>query len=162
MKHVLLRLACGLPCLALVTAAAYPPLFERGSDALVASLLADLPQEQEHTQRLDAEWDILNQRVGLTDEVRAALIAGRLTLLEAAEQVLAINADLPPHQRTPLPKCPGCSETERACRYLLTRVQMDLKQDSRAGEVLARLNGQLSGYLAGSQRQEPGYGSLSP
>jgi hypothetical protein len=145
MKHALLLLACALPFAALPASL---PLLECGND----TLLGGCREEWQARQRLEARQEIVDQRTRRTEEVQVRLIAGRLTLPEAAVRLLEINTDLPPELRTPLGVFPGRCETERACRCLLSRARWGLEGDSRAGEVLARLEAQLSAYLAETQQ----------
>jgi hypothetical protein len=134
-------MACAL---FLLTLAACPPLIDRGGNAL----LGEWRLECDHAQRLAADQEVIARRVRLTDDLQEQLIDGRLTLPEAAERLLEINADLPLELRTRLDVLPGQCDADRACSCLLRRVWWSLVGDPRAAEVLARLDGQFSGHLA--------------
>jgi hypothetical protein len=136
----------GLSCVVLAAVIGGPPLLDRGSDALLSYLMGDCRAQREYTELLEARREVITHRIRLTDEIRAALIAGQLTLPEAADRLLAVNADLPPDLRTPLDHCPGDCDAERACHFLLGRVRADLdRRYSPAPRDCAAEDGEVAG-----------------
>jgi hypothetical protein len=72
------------------------------------------------------------------------LIAGRLTLLQAADRFADLNATDPECQTAVLSTLEGYSEQERLCRQVILCVESTLQdQPARAATVLTRLQGEL-------------------
>src|SRR5262249_26386093 len=106
-------------------------------------------QEQRRGEELDARLADAVRRSEVTMATGAGVIAGRLTLREAAARYRALargNPDFPweTFRRT----YAGASDEERFCRQVIDAVQMELKdQPDEAAEVVARLEAELQEHL---------------
>jgi hypothetical protein len=76
------------------------------------------------------------------------VIAGRLTLLEAAARFQAITLSRPAHMPVSLAGYPGGSDEERFCRQVIAYVESLLEDVSERRAVVVRLNCELRAHLA--------------
>jgi hypothetical protein len=84
-------------------------------------------------------------KLDITDD----LIGGRLTLLQAAMQFRAAEADLPQAMMRPILEVfPGGSDDERLCRKVISHVESALKQDpSQRQAVVQQLETELQEHV---------------
>jgi hypothetical protein len=115
-----LALAAGALCL----------LARAGVTGLDQGPLTDLWSLTAQDQRLDEEVRWTDRRREAKQEVLAALLDGRLTLLQAATRFRAIDIDLRGKVRRWHP--PEYSEEEWACRQVIAFAQVELAEHRRA------------------------------
>jgi hypothetical protein len=106
--------------------------------------------------RLERERRELDRRLYLVHRIRdarrkvtEAVIAGRLTLVQAAARFYAADACLPtPMIRVRLDSMPGNSDGERECRAVLLHVKVALEGvPGRRDRVVPRLEAELQKHL---------------
>jgi hypothetical protein len=101
-------------------------------------------------QELKEKDRIIMDRVTAKDEVIRELMAGRLTLAEAAGHFRRLN-DEPRECRGPGVDCcfPGQTETERYYRQVLLWVEIETRhcEPSQAEEVMCRLEADFAAFL---------------
>jgi hypothetical protein len=100
---------------------------------------------------LDVALAVLVQSEEAKAAVTEEVIAGRLSLAEAAARFRALEAGRPNrHCRAPQERFPGDSEGERLCREVITHVRTRLgaEDPARARQIIARLEADLRGLLA--------------
>ncbi len=101
----------------------------------------------QHGQRLQADVAYLWQSREAMDAVVADLIAGRLSLRQAADALSAESESRPTRYRIFLGDFPGRSEEERSLYWALHRAEAVLPDDSRRTEILRRLRAELQACL---------------
>jgi hypothetical protein len=113
----------------------------------LAEKIARLEREDAEIDRLLA---IITRRIYTTnEEVIAEVLAGRLSLLEAAARVRAAGTELPSWARPKL-EClfPGSSDDERQCRRVIALIEGTLRDEpSRCGMVIGCLQAELREHL---------------
>jgi hypothetical protein len=99
--------------------------------------------------RLDEALQAVQLRRALKDEVTEDVVAGRLTLVEAAAQFRRLDADASEgYRRGWRLLAEGDSDEERYYRQVLTYAELALRDRADAADVLAGLNRQLEEALA--------------
>jgi hypothetical protein len=99
--------------------------------------------------RLNRHDEVIKERIVAKEQVVRDLLAGRLTLLEAAAWFRRLNIEPPEYPGTP-PDCfPGRTENERYCRQLIQWVNVETREwaPSHAEEVRCRLEWELDVHL---------------
>jgi hypothetical protein len=95
--------------------------------------------------------DIVTDRIRVKQKVVERLLAGELSLVEAAAWFRFVN-DHPPDCRCDFRRAmPGRSDGEKACRQVLAWAELDLKAgmpESQVELVRCRLEGELASLLA--------------
>jgi hypothetical protein len=145
-----LSLTLGLSSLAL-TLALVPGLAAAvGLDLWnVPATLNALGEAEEFDRRLDEEVQAVQLRRALKDEAAEDVVAGRLTLVEAAARFRRLDADASEEYRRGWGLLSeGSSDEERYCRQVLGYAGLALRGRADAADVLAGLNRQLEGALA--------------
>ena len=104
--------------------------------------------EAERAQRLAAQGEALLRHVAVSNEIRQELIAGRLTLREAAAALAEENAGRPASARLRVDLLPGRDDEERWCRSTVTWVGNMMGEGPRRDAALARLRAELDDLLA--------------
>jgi hypothetical protein len=102
--------------------------------------------EESHRRReeLDHRREVLLRRIAAKEQVVAELVAGRLTLLQAAARFRDLKEEPPDMADPPGYPC-GCSEGERLCREVMAWADGWLAERApqRAAAVAARLEAEL-------------------
>jgi hypothetical protein len=104
------------------------------------------PEEEE----LDRRLQVTVRRNMRKEEAIGELLAGRLTLVQAAARFRDADAAVPAEWRYVRPDtAPGPGEGERRCREVIARVRLWLanNQPPQAAEVTARLEAELQHLL---------------
>jgi hypothetical protein len=144
-RVVLIALATAVAVLALVGPDWAKWLGSRRASAGAAAV------EQSETSK------VLLRRIAAKDEVIDRLLAGDLTLLEAAAWFRRLNAD-PPHLAMDYSMLAGDSEEEKVCRQVISWVghhlAMKAASASEAHDVVHRLEGELQERLRRDGRVE--------
>jgi hypothetical protein len=112
--------------------------------------LAHWEAEEHRASRLDKHLRAACK--GVTERVQVCrdLVAGRLTLLEAAAWFGAIDAAMPPKWRLPCVAYPDHSEGERQCRRVIEYMDALYDEEAEPGPlqaVRARLTAELQKHL---------------
>jgi hypothetical protein len=105
--------------------------------------------ERQRRQRLDAQDGLADRRLAFKEAVVRQLIAGELTLPEAASRFKQLNEQTGA-RRDYFREChPSLSAEEAACRQVILWVQVELHQSApaRAEEAVRRLEAELEGRL---------------
>jgi hypothetical protein len=165
-KHLCLGVvACG----ALLVAALYVGLtaFSACMDGVGPPVRCSLEEEQQRAELLEADHVLLNRSMRATERIREDLVAGRLTLRQAAAALVALNAARPARLRIRTEYFPGDTEEERFARSTVERVGRSLAADPGGAAVMARLEGELKEYLAEKEGRRPrppapDFGLLTP
>jgi hypothetical protein len=90
---------------------------------------------------------LIQKNLEAKDEVAREVIAGRMTLAEAAARFRTIDASRPPHLPVHLDVVPGSSDEERICRQVIAYVENNLEGRPDRDAVLARLEADLRRHL---------------
>src|SRR5262249_25337141 len=149
MKPVLRLLPCGGAIVVPLLATAYLTCHERGWPSAgglgVREVLQRLPEEWSRRDELQAQQAESLRRNALREEAVAALVAGRMTLLEAAARYRALAQETPGyHWEQFRLGYPGASDEERHCRQVIAAVQARLRdKPDETAEVVARLEAEL-------------------
>jgi hypothetical protein len=95
-------------------------------------------------EELDRRREALLRRIAAKERVVAELVAGRLTLLQAAARFRDLKGE-PPDLAAPPGLACGCSEGERLCREVMAWADGWLAEQApqRAAAVAARLEAEL-------------------
>ena len=109
----------------------------------VPSLRDTIARHQRQHAQLDAEDQVVLERIAVKQSIIGELVAGRVGLTEAAARFRALNAARPVYQSVIRHTYGGESEAECYCRNVLDFVAADLRDDARRGDVLRRLTGEL-------------------
>jgi hypothetical protein len=107
----------------------------------------DVLAETRRADRLDAFRKVLFWEVAKRSEIASDLLAGRLTLFEAAAGFRAVRQVRARYQEPgPLP-FPGRPEEEQLCRQVLGYAETRLHGEPARAAVVARLHQQLQQHL---------------
>jgi hypothetical protein len=110
-------------------------------------------QENERSQRLDAQREPALRRIRDLDAIIPELIEGRLTLAEASRRLRAGQDDNPGFWAVVRQAEPGTSEEERLYRHLVRLAGEELaSQPERARSVRLRLEAELRALLGTAPR----------
>jgi|SRR5262245_3420234 len=103
----------------------------------------------DHGKRLDAEVAALQRRIREREQIAAEVVAGRLSLPEAAARFRALQ---PPGPPSPVPRggpLADASDEEWQCRLVIDIVGFVLRSHRlSANETVARLEAELRDHLA--------------
>jgi hypothetical protein len=107
-------------------------------------------------EELEAQLAAVRQCYAAKRQALAEVVAERLTLREAAARFRQADLVNPIFPWDAFPDLyPGDTDGERHCREVIHHVRLELRDEpARAAAVVARLEGELQGYLA-SFRVEP-------
>jgi hypothetical protein len=97
----------------------------------------------------DPDFAALQRNMEAKDAVAEEVIAGRMTLAEAADRFRVINAARPSHLPFHLDAFPGGGDEERNCRHVIRFVDSSLMGRPDREAVVARLESELQRHLAG-------------
>ena len=99
--------------------------------------------------RLDEAWRALLQSVALKYEIAELLVAGELTLFEAAARLRDAESELPPSfVRQSRAVLQAASDDEYACRKVIAYVRLALEQEpDRAAAFCRQLEAELQRQL---------------
>jgi len=105
----------------------------------------EFSEERDRLARLEKGEVIVRARIDFARRIARELIARRLTLLEAANQLRDLDSSLAPAQpefySAVFPKIyPGRSEVERYCQRAMVLAEGELVSDPAQRRVLRRLN----------------------
>jgi hypothetical protein len=115
----------------------------------VPAALDALGRGAEQRRRLDEAMRAVQVRTALKAETAEDLVAGRLTLPEAAARFRRLDAGTPEEYRHGWRLlAQGTSDDERYCRQVIAHVGMLVLGRDDAADVLAGLNKQLEEALA--------------
>jgi hypothetical protein len=105
--------------------------------------------ERQRRQRLDAQDGLADRRLALRGEVVRQLIAGELTLPEAAARFKQLNEQMAARRDYFRERYPSLSAEEAACRQVILWAEVELRHTApeRAAEVVRRLEAELEGHL---------------
>jgi hypothetical protein len=114
-----------------------------GAKLSPAMLQEELTAEGAHTAQLAKQEEIVRGRIEFSRRVARELIAQRLTLLEAANQLRELDYSLSPVKSDfysiVFPKLyPGRSEAERYCRRAIAVVESELAAEPVKGRTVVR------------------------
>jgi hypothetical protein len=164
-KHLCLgAVACG----ALLVAALYVGLtaFSACLDGVGPPVRCSLEEEEQRAAALDADHVLLTRSMRATERIREDLVAGRLTLRQAAAALAAQNAARPARLRIRTEYFPGDTEEERFARSTVERIARGLGTQRGGAAVMARLQAELEEYLAAKEGRpcppDPDSGRLTP
>jgi hypothetical protein len=159
MRRVGYRLVC--LTLALAALAAVFGLFPGLAAAVgldfwnVPAALDAIGQAAESDRRIDEEILATQMRMDRREEVTEDVVAGRLTLVEAAAWFRRLDADAAEAYRRGWRRVTeGGSDEERYCRQVLNYAELALRGRADAADVLAGLNRQLE-EAPGPRRPPP-------
>jgi hypothetical protein len=96
----------------------------------------------------DPDVAAIHHSLEAREQVAREVIAGRVTLLEAAARFQAITLSRPAHLPMSLAGFPGNSEEERICRQVIHFVEIQMEGHPDASAEVARLNRELQDQLA--------------
>ncbi len=120
--------------------------------------LREAPGEEAREADLDRRLRVARQRIDAKFAVVRRLLAGELTLLEAATRFRDINGE--PADCPALDNClwPNASPEERLCRQVIGWARSHARDDSSgaAGAVADRLEAELEALLARGALRLPG------
>ena len=149
------RVLAGVLCVAAVGFIAVAFGLVPGADHAVA-FLADgqvatkqLSEQEARGRQLDELFVIEQRAAKAKDNVVAEVIAGRLTLVQAAALFSAAEADLPADAlRVRLETIPGATDPERHCRKVICHVEYALADEpSERQSLVNRLTAELENEL---------------
>ena len=102
------------------------------------------------TEDLDPRLESTQRRAYAHSRIARDLIAGRLTLLEAAEHFRDLNHGAPPIDWTVWrERFNGSTDDERHCRQVIQAVDLELRDDREQGAaVVGRLKAELRARAA--------------
>ena len=114
--------------------------------------LSVLRAEQRRTGELDARLARILQHTSIKEEIAARVLAGRLTLHEAAARFHELHAEAPDFNWTAFRRIvPGRSDEERHCRLVIAYAQALADRPGEAEAIGARLGAELDYYLEGKE-----------
>jgi hypothetical protein len=156
-RHTCLGLTLGLSSLALALALVPGLAAAVGLDLWnVPAALGAMGKAAELDGRLDEELQAVQLRRALKDEAAEDVVAGRLTLVEAAAQFRRLDADASEgYRRAWVVMARGVPDEERYCRQVLDYAEVELRDRTDGPAVLAGLNRQLEEALAGGDLRLP-------
>jgi hypothetical protein len=105
--------------------------------------------EFERLERLTADREYVDRRQESVRALAADVVAGRLSLRGAAEDLRLLDVNSPEHLRLHIEYQDGRTEEERHCRSMVAHVRAYLGHDDRAPAVLARLEAELDDLVQG-------------
>jgi|SRR5262245_13212648 len=110
---------------------------------------SQLAEEQEQLRKLEEERVRTLRRVQVRRDVVAAVITGRMTLLQAAGAFRELNRGSPSSYWGAFGHLyPGASDEERHCRQVIAYVRTELEEyPGGENEVVRRLEAELRGHL---------------
>jgi hypothetical protein len=115
----------------------------------VPAALSAMAEAVEMDCRLDEELLAAQLRTAIKDEAAEDVVAGRLTLVEAAARFRRLDADASEeYRRAWRATAEGTRDEERYCRQVVVRVGVVLVARDDAADVLAGLNRRLEEALA--------------
>jgi hypothetical protein len=115
----------------------------------VPGALGAMGQAAELDRRLDEELQVAQLHMALKDEVTEDVVAGRLTLVEAAAQFRTLDACAPEeYRRGWVVLARGVPDEERYCRQVVDYAEQALRDRADGPAVLAGLKRQLEEALA--------------
>jgi len=131
-------------------------------DALTASWAAlsearqAFGREEQRGRRLAGQTEAAQERTALKEAVVRRLLAGELTLLEAAARFKYLNENAGTRRDYFRERYPALSAEEAACRQVITWVYVELNQTARdrAAATVARLEAELEGHLRSEGKVE--------
>ena len=117
----------------------------------VPALEAELRAGAEEAQRLDAEDEYVRRRIELKEMIVRDLVAERVSLAEATDRFVELNALRPRSAEAVRESFPGATDREKTARnviaYALTRSTPD-----QQGAISSRLETELRQMLAADPR----------
>jgi hypothetical protein len=137
---------------------ALPYLFIVAGVAAAGAVLwraVDLPQvfseQGRYAADLRAQQETLSARREARKEILQDVVAGRLTLLQAADQFKGLNERHPECMTAVRSAYDGGSDEERLCRQVIAGVEELLadRPPSEAASIIARLEAQLHDHFGG-------------
>jgi len=135
---------------------------DRGGAAVRPSLEA----EQRRGALLEADRELLRQSIQVNQRIREDLVAGRLSLREAAAALAAENARRPGRLRASTVNFPGATEEEWFACLAVEHLAWALANKPGGAAVIARLQAELKEYLAAQGGRphppDPDFGRLTP
>ena len=110
---------------------------------------SQLAEEQEQLRKLEEERVRTLRRVQVRRDVVAAVMTGRMTLLQAASAFRELNRRSPSSYWGAFGHLyPGASDEERHCRQVIAYVHTELEEyPGGENEVVRRLEAELRGHL---------------
>jgi hypothetical protein len=96
----------------------------------------------------DSDVTVIQRCIEARGQVAREVIAGRLTLLEAAARFQAISLSRPSHLPVSHAAYSGDSDEERLCRQVIAYVDFELQGRPDRSAVVAKLNSELRELLA--------------
>lgn len=111
--------------------------------------LRDLQSERRRSNELDAQRERILRWQEQMGEVVRAVIASRITLLEAAARFRELDRQLPEFNWEMFRQAyPGSSDAERHCRHVIASAEAELcRRPQEAAGVVARLEAELQEHL---------------
>jgi hypothetical protein len=106
-----------------------------------------LTEEARRAERLDVDRKVLLWAVAKRSEITSDLIAGRLTLFEAAAGFRAVRQIKAKYQQPAPRSFQGKPEEEHLCREVLVYVELRLEGGPAQAAVVARLHKELQEHL---------------
>jgi hypothetical protein len=117
----------------------------------VLGVAADIPQVRETMQladSLDAQQQAVFSRIEARRQIVEEVIAGRLTLMVAADKFGALNAQEPESMTAVRLNYRGDSDRKSLCQQVLHHVQVALEgRSSEAEAVIPRLEREMQAYI---------------
>jgi hypothetical protein len=117
----------------------------------VLAVAADIPQYREQsrlTASLDAQVEAVFARAEAQNQIVEEVIAGKMTLLIAAEKIGELYAKEPESMLSVRFAFPGDTDKECLCRHVLFIVKVALEdRPSQAETVIPRLESEMHDYL---------------
>ena len=125
------------------------PLAEQLDDCALPAPLRVFHEEIELSQDLDEKLRGVVGRAAAREEIVARLLAGELTLFEAATRFRDLNAAAPEVTRNLQQRFPDLAPDHAVCRQVITFVEEELRRRApeRATAVVARLEDELAEHL---------------
>jgi hypothetical protein len=109
----------------------------------VPALNARLKQHQQVAVALEYQDEQVMRRIAVKEVIVHDLIAGRISLVEAAAQFRALNAGRRDYLSVIRATFPGRTDDERICRNVIGFVEAAVEQDEDGRYTVHRLNEEL-------------------
>jgi hypothetical protein len=119
----------------------------RPGDTSLGVFGRQMAEEIRRGEQLDAAGPIIMHGLERKSEIARELIAGRLTLFEAAARFKAVNAARPANLPPILDPYPGATYEERLCRQVIVFADTELEGSYDRAEFVARLEADLQEHL---------------
>ena len=105
--------------------------------------------EDRRAETLQHLSEVIAEHVRQREHVVQRLLAGQLSLVEAARRFRSLNAELPGYAHTAIDSFRGQSEGERCCRQVIRWVESSasVPTPSQIEEVLRGLEAELAAHL---------------